>query len=422
MKRILLTLMVLSTATFGIADTPKIESFSLENAKLTDAVHLISMASGLPVVCTPEAAQKEVTLFVSNLPFEAALQAMCRAHGLWMNHSPEGVVIISTLEQHLSSQAVFSGDFMESVIVKYPSVYDVGDTLKGLFRDRIVWERPDENDSDPVEAIERALERMDTLSSRSQLDITDENSSSSSSRSSSRSSSSRSSSSHNSTDYSNGEELEQLQTMQQREDYVRSRLQQQSAAGAATAPMTALIYLSALPEVNTLLVRSSDRDAVQLVRRAIAEMDKPRGQVLLRVSVLSLTLDDSLETGVEWLFEEGDTSGGFANGLIQSLSENSADYITGQTIIGQVSEKLQTRITALAQKGNTRELASPTLLVADNEAANVFIGKNVKLLDQITVTPTYNNETGLVTGYTTEAELEERGHRNLPAHHAARSC
>jgi general secretion pathway protein D len=375
----------------------KVSSFTLNESPLRDAVRLVSSASGMPVVCTPEAAELKVSLFFSDVSLEASLQAMCRSHGLWMSVSPEGVVIISTLAQHLASETVYAGDYMETLTVKYPTVNDVCDTLKGLFRDRIVWTRPDENDRDPVENIERALDRMDTLADRSQFDIAENSSSSSgsySSRGSSRSSSSRSSS-HRSTDYSSGEDLSQLQAIQKSDDFMRDIMEKRLAVYSPEFKGNSLIYLSALPEINTLLVRSSDRNAVQLVKDAVEKMDKPRGQVLLQVNVLSVKLDDSVETGVEWLFEEGKVSGGFTDSLIQSFSSDPAGYTAGKPVVSYLNDKVQARLSMLAKKENTRQLAGPTLLVADNEAANVFVGKDAKFLDQIEPGTVVNTDSGI---------------------------
>jgi len=375
----------------------KVSSFTLNESPLRDAVRLVSSVSGTPVVCTPEAAGIDVSLFFSNVSLEASLQAMCRSHGLWMSVSPEGVVILSTLAQHLASETVYAGDYMETITVKYPTVNDVCDTLKGLFRDRIVWKRPNETDRDPIVNIERALDRMDALAGRSQFDIAENSGSSSgsfSSRGSSRSSSSRSSS-HRSTDYSSGEDLSQLQAMQKSDDFMRDIMEKRLTVYSPEFKGRSLIYLSALPEINTLLVRSSDRNAVQLVKDAVEKMDKPRGQVLLQVNVLSVRLDDSVETGVEWLFEGGKVSAGFADSLIQSFSSNPAGYTAGKPVVSYLNDKVQARLSMLAKKENTRQLAGPTLLVADNEAANVFVGKDAKFLDQIEPGTVVNTDSGI---------------------------
>lgn len=390
MKKILLLIVIFGLSLHAADLTRRVESFSLTDSSLKDVVRLVSSVSGVPVICTPEAAEVVVSLYFSNTTLEAALQAMCRAHGLYMTLSPEDVAIISTIEQHLASQALYSGDYMESITVKYPAVFDVGDALKGLFRDRIVWERPDDDDVDSSYQVDKALERMQLLTSRSQFDSFENNQEMS--RSTSVSSSSRKNS------IRSGEDMRQIQDLKSKEEYQLDKMAKQALSGdIEKSNASALIYISALPEVNTLMIRSSDRDAVQLVKKAVEQIDKPRGQVLLRVMVLSVSLDDSRDLGVEWLFKKGDTSLGFAESPIQSLSDNLSDYTINAPVGSVISEHLKVRLSALQKEQKIVGLANPSILVADNEAANVFVGQEAKFLDQIIPATVVNTDGGITT-------------------------
>ncbi len=387
MKKILMLMVVSALSLRAIDLTRRVESFSLNETALKDVARLVSDVAGVPVVCTPEAANVVVSLYFSNTTLEAALQAMCRAHGLYMTLSPESVAIISTIEQHLASQALYSGDYMESITVKYPAVFDVGDALKGLFRERIVWERPEDKDIDNAVQVDQALERMQLLTSRSQFDSFQNNQEM-------RRTSSTSSRSRGNT-VRQGADMRQLKELKNVEEYQMEKMAQQALSGDIHPTASALIYISALPEVNTLMIRSSDRDAVQLVKKAVDQMDKPRGQVLLRVLVLSATLSDSLDTGVEWLFEGGDTSLGFAEKPIQSISDNLSDYTINAPVGSVIAEHLKLRLTALQREQRLAGLANPSILVADNEAANVFVGQESKFLDQIIPGTVVNTEGGI---------------------------
>jgi general secretion pathway protein D len=390
MKKTLL-LFAFTGLNFATADlTRRVDTFSFSDAELKDVVRLVATVSGFPVVCTPDASKKVVSIYFNDTTLEAALQAMCRANGLFMTVSPEEVAIISTIEQHIASQALYAGDYMETVTVKYPSVLDVGDTLKGLFRERIVWERPDDEDIDTAYQIDQALERMQLLTSRSQFDSFAHNQEMS--RSTSRSSS-RSRNTMRGSD-----EVRQIRDLQSGEQYQIDRLASQALSGdLQDAPSSALIYITSLPEVNTLLIRSSDRSAVQLVKKAVEEIDKPRGQVLLRVSVLAVSLNDSEDTGVEWLMERGDASIGFADAPIQSLSDSLSDYTINAPVASVISEHIKVRLKALKKEERLKGLANPSILVADNEAANVFIGREAKFLNQIVPGTVVNTDGGITT-------------------------
>lgn len=409
----------------------RLNSLRVKDLTLRELAELLTRGCEIPVIVSADCADIPVHVYLQNVNAMDALKTICRSQGLWMTTSPEGVVMITTLQQHLASEAVYSESYMESLTVKYPSVNDVGDTLKGLFRDRIVWERIDGDENDPIEDIERALDRMDQLSDRGQFDIGSTQSSSDDSSNDNNSSNYNSSnddssddndSSNNSSGCTEGEALKQLQSLQEREDYMRSQMAAHTGIKNIIKQGPALIYLSALPEINTLLVRSSDRAAVQLVKKAVEAMDKPRGQVLLQVNVLSVTLDDSVETGVEWLFEDVGsdhvTSSGFADSAINKLIDETtttsgvlgtarSEYISGTPIVSYLNNSVRARITALAEHKNTRMLAKPTLLVADNEAAHVFVGTEGKYVDEITPGITSNTDGGITTTDTT-VTLEDR--------------
>ncbi|MDD2597694.1 MAG: hypothetical protein PHO37_00510 [Kiritimatiellae bacterium] len=389
MKKLFLLLILLGHNLIAAELSQRVTTFSLTDVALKDVVRFVSSASGVPIVCTPESAEKTVSLYFSDISLEAALGAMCRANGLYMNVSPESVAIITTIEQHLASQAFFSGDFMESITIKYPAVFDVGDVLKGLFRERIVWERPDDQDIDSAVQVDQALERMQLLTARSQFDSFQNNQQMR--RASSTSTRSRGNM------LRQGEDMRQLQSLSNVEEHQMEQMVKQAVGGDVDRNVSALIYISALPEVNTLLIRSSDRDAVQLVKKAVEEVDKPRGQVLLRVMILAATLDDSTDTGVEWLFEGGDTSLGFAQNPIQSLSDNLSEYTINAPVGSVVSEHLKVRLTALQKAHKLVGLANPSILVADNEAANVFVGQEAKFLDQIIPGTVVNTDGGITT-------------------------
>lgn len=375
----LIPLIVLVCASFAQAQSldARIDSFVLNDTPLGDAVRLITDATKVPLVCTSEAAKVSISINLSNASLEAVLEAMCRANGLWMGRSPgQEIIIISTLRQHLASQSIYSNDTIESITVKYPSVLDVADTIKGLFRDKVVWERPDSDQIDPYDRIERALGRLDLTNERSQFDVLEQSSSSSSSGSSD----------FEEIEDTTDEQIRNLREVNQsRTAFLQEHVDSSLMAPSDTA--TSLVYISVLPEVNTLLIRSSDRDAVRAVKAAITSIDKPRGQVLLEVSVLSIDITDRKETGVEWLF--GDVkgfSGGFADSAIRSIDgAGIADYVTDPRTptVGYVSDRFQARLKMVAENRNIRQLASPTLLVADNEAANVFVGSTIKIPDSI---------------------------------------
>lgn len=362
----------------------KIETLILNEGKVSELARMVGVASGIPIIATPEAADKVISCYFKDVPLEICLDSICRANSLWLNISGDGVIIISTLEQELSSREFYTDDYVEIVSIKYPSVFDVGDTLKGLFRDRVVWERPDDDADDPYRRLKQSMDRMDLLSERSQFGIAESNSGTSSS-SSSRSSSSR----QNDSQYDGDETEKQIRQLQESQAALDGELISQglnkSIKGNVKGEIrSSLVYLSVLPETNTILIRSSDRVAVKRIVEAIKEIDKPRGQVLLKVSVLSVDLSDGMNTGINWSFARGDASGGFTNNPITAFSDAAASATSpAGPVATLLTKNINLQIEALKKENKVHELSNPTLFVADNEASTVFVGKSSKFLDQV---------------------------------------
>ncbi|MFI3291204.1 MAG: hypothetical protein R3Y46_04910 [Opitutales bacterium] len=375
----------------------KVDSFIANEETIAEVVKMIGISSSIPILATPEASQRVVSCHFKGVPLEVCLESLCRANGLWLNVSTSGVLTISTIEQELSSREFYTEDYIEIINVKYPSVFDVGDTIKGLFRDRIVWERPENDADDPYDRIDQAMSRMDLLSERSQFGITN-------------SSGSGGGGSSNNTDFNSGEDLQQFNSLQKTRQSVESSLlekqKQKSIKGLDSTEkgaefhsrvQSSLVYLSVLPETNTIMVRSTDRRAAESIATAIKEIDKPRGQVLLKVSVLSVSLSDDTETGLDWYFNSGNFSGGsFVSGAISKFTDAISTSGTSPAV-NFITDTVSAQISALKKAGKVKELSTPTLFVADNEAANVFVGTTSKFLDQVEAGTTVNSDSGITT-------------------------
>jgi type II secretory pathway component GspD/PulD (secretin) len=426
-------------ATNAALDTV-IQSISVNATPLRDVARLLTAESGVPIICTPEAAKTEITLYLQAVPLRDVLHLLCRSHALWLNVGQGGTATLSTLEEFTRSFSFYEEEQVEAVTVNYPSVLDVGDALKALFRDRLVWERPEEEFGDPQEALERALERMDLLAERSQFGLDDLNTGrSSSSRNRSSSSRNRSSGSRGRGRFQGDEAYQQSDRLDREQDLLRREAEERILLDdtAAAAPELlrrrrehepALVFLSALPEVNVLLIRSTDRTAVGQVKAAVAGMDKPRSQVLLKISILTVLHSDGRDLGFNFLVGGTRDSAGFTSGQIlppsATLYPQGTGFDQNAFVFNHVAGSFRARLEALAKKENVRELASPSLLVADNEFSTVFVGRQGQFLDQIVPGESTVSDSGIVTTEKTATLVERNIGLSLvisPRVHADRS-
>jgi general secretion pathway protein D len=156
-----------------------------------------------------------------------------------------------------------------------------------------------------------------------------------------------------------------------------------------------LVFVAAMPATNTLLLRSTDQKALAQIREVVRDLDKPTPQVLLEVKVLNLELEDGQERGIDWLFSTGDgeNSGGFTSGTIQGtvdpgnpaapLSLRGTGFDVNSVVFNHITDTVNARIRLLQKEGRLTTLATPTLLVADNEASRVFIGTQRQYVEDV---------------------------------------
>ena len=202
-------------------------------------------------------------------------------------------------------------------------------------------------------------------------------------------------------------------------DEIRRIVERGKAGGAMDRP--GIVYLSALIASNDLVIRSNDPVSLARVKRVALSLDKPRPQVLLEVKVLDITLVDEHERGLDWLFGGGAVSAGSARGMSsnpgQLISRNGADLIPQGTgldsraaVFGVVTEHVRARLQLLQDNNRVVNLATPNLLVADNEASRVFIGTETTVVEKIESTTNYAGDYAQpVVSYSVEAPRRKVG-------------
>ncbi len=412
------------------APSPVIESVFARGMTLRDFTELLTRGFGAEwkVLVSEKAGDRKIRFFMADAGVEETLQALCTSYGLWYRRSSDsGIIQIMTLEEYRESINLYADELVEVVPVLYPSPEEIGDSLARLFQDRVVWDPPSEDVGNDITRIEDALDRMDTIANRATLVDTEGESWTSGSSSTDR---------YERQSYSNWRtDRYGRRTYDDRDrgasdthsvdDVVSSREQEMAVRQKEVSPLEffekerasrpGLVYVSAAPMANALVLRSSDAKSLKLVKRVINELDKPKPQVLLEVKVLEITLSDEQARGVDWLFrkERGDDiiSGGMSRGITSTPGDliESSDITTlvmqGEgldpmaAVFNVVSDNVRARLQLLQEENRVKALATPTLLVSDNEASRIFIGSEVTVLEKVETTTTTTT-----TSTTTEKE------------------
>ncbi|WP_052882122.1 type II secretion system protein GspD [Kiritimatiella glycovorans] len=415
-----------------------IESVFVRDMALRDFAELMTRGceADWKVLVSEKAGEKRISFYLSDTGIDETLRSICATYGLWYRRSRRSDIIqIETMEEYREGLNLYADEAVEVVPVMYPAPEEIGDALARLFQDRVVWDPPPEDIADDMPRIESALDRMDTMADRATL-VDSENLGGTTTGYRDR---------YDGSSYRrrtgdtwdrtgrygsrSGRATEEQTVEEVVEQQQRSLEAQQAVRGipediGGRNDRPGLVYISASPSANALILRSSDAASVETIKTVIQQLDKPKPQVLLEVKVLDILLDDESARGVDWLFQNstGDgqmLSGGRATGITaepgNSIRSSDPFSLVPQgtgidplaSVFSFVSADVRARIQLLQDEQRIHSLATPSLLVADNEASRVFIGSEVTILKSVELNAVRDIETGLVLDYETEPQTEE---------------
>lgn len=182
------------------------------------------------------------------------------------------------------------------------------------------------------------------------------------------------------------------------------QLQHAKAADLAAALKTrldakALGSIQADERSNQLLI-SGSQERIQEVERILKDLDKPTKAVLIEVRILKLILNPQYHYGIDWSNPFGRAGSGTVRDFNVSQAFPIASAISGAGALTAVSygltdpSLLQVQIKALEQVEDTRTIASPRLMVTNNEEAQIHIGDTIPY---VTSTTTGTGDTATVS-------------------------
>lgn len=148
---------------------------------------------------------------------------------------------------------------------------------------------------------------------------------------------------------------------------------------------------------NGLIIRATDqeyREIVQLVER----MDVMPPQVLIEATIAEVRLTDQLRFGVRWFFE---THGGEGDGVFSFTDDaaGTADPVFPGFNYAFVGSDITAALSALNSVTDVSVLSAPSIMVQNNQSANLQVGDEVPIITQ-TAQSVNNPEAPLVQNIT----------------------
>lgn len=135
---------------------------------------------------------------------------------------------------------------------------------------------------------------------------------------------------------------------------------------------------------NSLVIRTSPRNFLS-IQGLLRDLDRMRPQVLIKVLIADVTLDDQLQFGVEGFWEHQVTP----NNSGPATAKYGTNFPLGTTGLTYAltadNGKYQATLNAFASEGKLKVLATPRIMVLDNQTANINIGQDVPRITNSTI-------------------------------------
>lgn len=127
-------------------------------------------------------------------------------------------------------------------------------------------------------------------------------------------------------------------------------------------------------ERNNALVVLATTAEYEMIEAALDRLDIIPLQVLIEATIAEVTLNDTLEYGLQWFFGSGDVSGSLSNNPLGAVLPT----FPGFNFVVDTSD-VRAVLSALTEITEVRVISSPQLMVLDNQSARLQVGDQVPI-------------------------------------------
>jgi general secretion pathway protein D len=136
------------------------------------------------------------------------------------------------------------------------------------------------------------------------------------------------------------------------------------------------------PSSNSLVIRTSPRN-YEAIRAMLEDLDRMRPQVLIKVLIADVSLDNRTQFGLEGFWENAMK----VRGGDSATNRLATDFILPTQGFSYLltGDEFQASLNVFASEGKLKILATPRILVLDNQTASIQVGKEVPIVTGTTV-------------------------------------
>ncbi|MCL4306598.1 type IV pilus secretin PilQ [bacterium] len=175
-------------------------------------------------------------------------------------------------------------------------------------------------------------------------------------------------------DIANAEKLEALTTNIYKVKYARAETLKKNL----TRLLTERGKMESDTRANTLIVTDIPT-VIESMNRIVAELDKPTAQVLVEAKIVQVDAARSKELGVSW--SVGNLGNPIANTKAGANVDLGVNNPTGSFTFGRLENGVEigAKLSALEEQNAAEVLSQPSVLINDNESAQITSGKRIPI-------------------------------------------
>jgi general secretion pathway protein D len=149
------------------------------------------------------------------------------------------------------------------------------------------------------------------------------------------------------------------------------------AAGEGLAGLEGTSIQIIADEINNALIIMATVQEYRVVEAALKRLDIVPLQVLIEATIAEITLTDELEYGLQWFFQNGLSRDYTGEGKLDFTIGDIVAPDLGFSYVIKAGEVVRAVLTALASESLVKIVASPALMVLNNQSAELRVGQQV---------------------------------------------
>lgn len=400
----MMPLLMLFAASAG-AKPFEIQELEFKKSRITDIIRVLSEDAQVNIIATPEAGEKEVTIFLKKVTLEEAIKAVCRISDLWYRRDDgaNGTFRLMTKEQYSKDLVVGQDDTVRVFQLRNPNVIAIATAIEELYGYRVQVSYGNTGMGGGFGTVgnrggrsaggfgnnrgaNRIGGRMNGLGGRGY--------------------------SGNSRGMGVGgnmgqrEKLPEDLTVEQLEALSEDGKQVEAERLKSVSGVNKVIYVTINTEHNLLIVKTSDASILKSIASLVEQLDRPQTQVMLEMKIIDIKVGEDFSSLFNFEFKNTTLSGDSPNPIV--LGGAAALSGGGSLVYEFVSQNIRANIELLEKNNRLNVVSNPMLVASNHRPATLFIGEERVMVRGYSIDAIDNlNTTRTIT--TPETELEDIG-------------